>query len=164
MPVSQSESELQKMVQDVTSHLNGKQVCRPGGLHEPKPSQMAEVFSLSPVHVGSLHTVPSAYIAQPPTPSHWPVWPQVDDPWSLQTLCGSAAPMSMGQQTPARSGRLHDTQAPVQAELQQTLSAQNPERQSSFLAHFAPGMRLPQLPVASHAWPSEHCACEVQLS
>ncbi len=72
--------------------------------------------------------------------------------------------MSVGQQTPGRSGWLHDTQAPVQAELQQTLSAQNPDRQSSFLAHFAPGMRLPQLPVASQACASEHCACEVQLS
>ena len=125
---------------------------------------MAAVFSLSPEQVASAHTVPSAYMAQPPTPSHWPVWPQVDDPRSLQTMCGSAAPMSVGQQTPARSGRLQETQAPVQAELQQTLSAQNPDRQSSFLAHFAPGMRLPQLPVASHAWPSEHWAVELQLS
>ncbi len=72
--------------------------------------------------------------------------------------------MSMGQQTPGRSGRLQETQAPVQAELQQTPSAQNPERQSSFLPHLAPCMRLPQLPIASQAWLSEHWAGELQLS
>jgi hypothetical protein len=116
------------------------------------------------VQTGSVHTVPSAYIEQPPTPSHRPVCPQVAVPWSLQILCGSAVPMSIGQQTPARSGRLQETQAPAQAELQQTPSAQNVERQSSFLEHFAPGMRLPQLPVASQAWPSEHWAVELQLS
>jgi hypothetical protein len=120
-------------------------------LHEPSPSQIPDVLSLLPVHVAWVHGVPSAYVEQPPTPSHCPVWPQVDVPWSLQTLCGSGAPIAMGQHTPGRSGWLQDTQAPVQAELQQTPSAQKPYRQSSFLAHLAPGMRLPQLPVASHA-------------
>jgi hypothetical protein len=70
----------------------------------------------------------------------------------------------VGQQVPFRIGWSHDTQAPWQATLQQTPSAQNPEMQSLLpWGQLAPGPRLPQLP-AAQAWPAEHIAALVQVS
>ena len=63
---------------------------------------------------------------------------------------------------PTRPGRLHDTQPPLQATLQQTLSAQKPEPQSSFVAQVAPFIFLPQLPLL-HVCPPAHWVDCVQL-
>jgi len=115
---------------------------------------MAAMFSLLPVQYGVAHTVPTGASAQLPTPSQRPVSPQ-PSPLAVQTWCGSATPTSVGQQTPVLDGSAHDTQAPVQAVLQQTPSAQKPDWQSSAFPQGAPSNRLPQLPVASQACP-EH--------
>jgi hypothetical protein len=53
----------------------------------------------------------------------------------------------MGQHVPSRPTWLHVMQAPLQATLQQTPSAQNPEAQSAFAAHTAPRGLGPQLPL-----------------
>jgi hypothetical protein len=53
---------------------------------------------------------------------------------------------------------LHATQAPLQAMLQQTLSAQLPEMQSASPLQCAPMPTLPQLPVLrSHECCGSHC-------
>jgi hypothetical protein len=71
---------------------------------------------------------------------------------------------SVGQQVPFRIGWSHDTQAPWQATLQQTPSAQNPEMQSLLpRGQGSPPLRLPQLP-PEQAWPAEHIAAVVQAS
>ena len=143
--------------------MKGEQFCNPGGRQVPRPSQVAAMFSLLPVQYGVAHTVPTGASAQPPTPSHAPVWPQ-PSPLTVQTWCGSATPTSVGQQTPGLEGRLHETQAPVQALLQQTPSAQKLDWHSSALLQGAPSRRLPQLPVASQAWPEAHWFAELQAS
>jgi len=55
--------------------------------------------------------------------------------------------VSTGQQVPTRPDRLQATQAPWQAMLQQTWSAQWLERQSVSVAQIPPIGSLPQLPV-----------------
>ena len=100
----------------------------------------------SPVQEGETQTVSAAYLAQPPRPSHAPVWPQVALSVAVQTLCGSAAPWAVGQQVPTRPLWLQLTQGPLQATLQQNPSAQNPEAHWVDALQTAPMGRLPQLP------------------
>ena len=88
---------------------------------------MPAVFSWPPLHDGAAQTVSAAYLAQPPTPSHTPVRPQVEGSVLTQMARGSARPTPIGEQVPARPLWLQLTQAPVQAPLQQTPSTQNPE-------------------------------------
>jgi hypothetical protein len=66
---------------------------------------------------------------------------------SRQLPCGSAAPLSTGQQSPARPTRLQLTHGPWQATLQQTPSVQNPDAQSPSLLQTAPEGFGPQLPL-----------------
>jgi hypothetical protein len=47
-----------------------------------------------------MHWVSAAYFAQLPKPSQAPVFPQLGFPWSVQTPCGSAPPVSTGQHVP----------------------------------------------------------------
>jgi hypothetical protein len=86
-----------------------------------------DVLSWSPLHDGAAQTVSAAYLAQPPIPSHTPVTPQVEASVLAQIARGSARPAAIGQQVPGRSLWLQETQAPVQALLQQTPSTQYPE-------------------------------------
>jgi hypothetical protein len=58
---------------------------------------------------------------------------------------------------------LHETQAPSQATLQQTESAQNPDWQSVPFAQVTPIPTRPQLPVVkSQAWAPVHWAVGLQ--
>jgi hypothetical protein len=59
---------------------------------------------------------------------------------------------------------LQETQAPWQAELQQTPSTQKPEKQSALLVQVEPLMRLPQLPLESQVWPATHWSEDIQWS
>ena len=93
-----------------------------------------------------MQTVSAAYFAQPPRPSQVPVWPQVDLSVAVQTLCGSATPMAVGQQVPMRPLWLQLTHGPVQVTLQQNPSAQNPDAHWLAALQTAPIGRLPQLP------------------
>lgn len=145
--------------------MNGEQLCKPGGLHEPSPSQIPAVFSLLPVQVGGTQVVPSGASSQPPTPSHRPVSPHAFEV-CLQMSCGSLCSVATGQQTPAPGvGRLQATHAPEQAVLQQTPSAQNVDRQSDPLLQTCPFIFKPQLPDL-HACPLalSHSLSDVQLS
>jgi hypothetical protein len=84
---------------------------------------------------------------------------------SVQIARGSGLPESTGQQVPNRPGRLQATQAPWQATLQQTLSAQNPRMQSSLVSQCPPIPDLPQLSEAkSQACPAVHCALLLHFS
>ncbi len=89
---------------------------RPAGTKLPLPSQLA-----------CLQTVPAGQRLQPPCPLHVPIWPQLLSGSRPQTPRLSIAPAGAGTQRPASMGSLHETQGPVQATLQQTPSAQNPE-------------------------------------
>jgi hypothetical protein len=145
--------------------MNGEQFWSPAGLHAPRPSQIAAVFSLFPVQEGGTQVVPRGASLQPPTPSHRPFSPQTAVS-CLQTPCGSLWSMSTGQQMPLPgSGRLQATHAPVQAVLQQTPSAQKPDWHSEPLAQACPPIFGPQLP-ALQTCPVDrsHWLSEVQVS
>jgi hypothetical protein len=154
-PTSQSALLVQWLVQAPVTHRNGLQVWMPCGRHVPSPSQVPAVLRRVPVHEGGMHWVSAAYLAQLPKPSQAPVLPQLAAPMSLQMPRGSAAPRSSGQQVPMRWSRLHETQPPWQATLQQTPSAQKPDAQSSAVLQGAPFIFLPQLPF-THCWPVAH--------
>jgi hypothetical protein len=79
-----------------------------------------------------------------PKPSHSPVVSQVLRSVTVQKA-GSGRPASIRRHTPFEPTLLHAMQAPEQASLQQTLSLQNPEAQSSGPAQPAPFIFFPQL-------------------
>jgi hypothetical protein len=121
------------------------------------------VFKRSPLQDGGTQIVSAAYIEQPPTPSQVPVCPHDVGPLSRQIACGSAAPPSTGQQTPARPTRLQLTQGPRHATLQQTPSVQKPDAQSASLLHTAPDGFGPQLPL-TQTTPATQSAFERQVT
>jgi len=86
-------------------------------------------------------------------PSQAPVVPQVDACCAVQMLCGSALPLSTGQQVPGWLCWLQVTHAPSQATLQQTPSAQKCDPHSLAAAQLAPFGLRPQLPF-THSTPS----------
>jgi len=104
------------------------------------------VFRRSPLQAGAMQMIWDANFAQPPKPSHAPVVPQVAGACTAQTLCGSDPPASTGQHVPPRPGWLQLMQAPLQATLQQTPSAQNVDLHSLFAVQTAPFGFRPQLP------------------
>jgi hypothetical protein len=55
MPLSQSSSVLQEMVQDAAVQRKGEQFVRPGARQVPRPSQVAAVFSRFPAQTGAMH-------------------------------------------------------------------------------------------------------------
>jgi hypothetical protein len=104
----------------------------------------------TPEQAAALHGVPAAYLLQPPSPLQRPLCPQESCGSLRHCACGSGRPAGTTAHSPALPGRAQATQAPVQATLQQTPSAQNPEAQSAAVAHIAPRGRL------SHAVPLQH--------
>src|SRR5258708_6304691 len=76
---------------------------------------------------------------------------------------GSGMPAAMGQQVPSWPTRLHDTQAPLQVDSQQTPSKQWPSSHSSSLVQAAPLGLGPQLPF-TQACPGEQSALVVQAA
>jgi hypothetical protein len=148
-PAWQSASVVHFVLQAPAAHLKGAQARTPGGRQTPLPSQVPAVFRRSPAHVGAWQIVSAGYSAQPPKPSQVPFWPHDAAPSFLQTWRGSTTPRSIGQHVPSRPTWLHELQAPWQATLQQTPSAQKPEAQSAFLVQTAARGFGPQLP-ATH--------------
>src|SRR5690242_12965658 len=114
----------------------------------PRPLQVLAGIMLPPEQLDGLQTVPAAYFEQPPCPLHRPLEPQVSGPSVGQTLCSSGSPSATGWHSPILPGWLQLTQAPLQARLQQTPSAQKPESHSTFTLHVLPSGFLPQLPAA----------------
>jgi hypothetical protein len=66
-------------------------------------------------HVSAPHTVPVAYLLQPPAPSHLPFVPHVVAPWSLHILRLSIVPAGMGVQVPRADASAQLLHAPPQA-------------------------------------------------
>src|SRR4029079_3219209 len=161
MPVSQSALVAQVLVQAPLAHRNGWQSWMPWPWHVPRPSHVPAVFTLAlPEQVGAMQTVSRGYFEQPPMPSQKPVGPQLDLPWSRQMPRLSGASASSGQQRPSRPARLHERHGPLQATLQQILSAQKPEAHWSPVSQLAPLISLPQLPW-TQAWPLMHWLLDV---
>ena len=71
----------------------------------------------------------------------------------MQTPCGSALPTETGAHSPARPARLQLTQGPLQATLQQTPSAQEPESHSVAAVQTAPSGFFPH-ELSLHSRPS----------
>jgi hypothetical protein len=82
MPVTQSLSLAQRLMQAPSLHRNGAQFCIPGGRQLPRPLHVPAVFSRSPLHDGAVQTIWAAKRAQPPMPSQAPVVPQVAGAWT----------------------------------------------------------------------------------
>jgi len=91
-----------------------------------------------PEHAVAAQVVPAGWRAQPPAPSQRPFVPQVETAVVAQTSCGSSAPADTIWQVPGSLGRLQEVQAPAQAVVQQTPSAQMPLAHSRPVAHAAP--------------------------
>jgi hypothetical protein len=80
---------------------------------------------------------------------------------SLAWQAGSDNPAGMKVHRPVDPVWLHDTQAPLQATLQHTPSAQKPEAQSSAVEQTAPVPLLPHR-LATHNWPAAQLALVAQ--
>lgn len=145
-PLMQSASFWQWLTQALSTHWNGSQSCSPGDRQAPTPSQVPAVLSRTPLHDGATQTVWAAYLEQPPIPSQTPDCPQLDAGLRAQIPRGSAAPSVVGPQVPSRPACAQLTQGPVQAMLQQTPSAQNPEAHCAPVLQTAPVDLGPQLP------------------
>jgi hypothetical protein len=78
-------------------------------------------------------------------------------------VCGSALPVSIGQQVPAWSVWLQLTHGPWQPLLQQTPSVQKPDAHSEFLLHWAARGLSPQLPL-THRTPSTQSLSDRQVT
>jgi len=113
--------------------------------HVPVPLQVRAGVKVVPLQADATHVVPVAYRRHAPLPSQAPSVPQVDAPWSLHWLNGSA-PAATDAQVPTVPVRLHDRQMPAQAVAQQTPCSQKPELHSPAAPQVAPIGFLPQLP------------------
>jgi hypothetical protein len=83
---------------------------------------------------------------QPPAPSQVPSDPQDQACWSVQTPCGSPAPLGTGVQVPADVDSAQLRQLPAHAVAQQTPSAQMPLPHSVLDEQGCPSALGPQLP------------------
>jgi hypothetical protein len=98
---------------------------------------------------------------QPPAPSHVPSFPQELACWSVQTACGSPAPLGTGVQVPSDVDSAQLRQLPPQVVVQQTPSAQIPLPHSVSVEQGWPGALGPQLPFWQ-VWPPTQSASVVQ--
>jgi hypothetical protein len=118
-----------------------------GVTQAPLPSQVdTGVCAEVPAQTAGLHIVPLSTMAQVPA-RQAPVVPQVVLSVALHFSCGSRVPSGTAVQVPGLAGRSHVLQASVQAELQQTPCAQNPDAHSLPALHSAPGGFFPHEPL-----------------
>jgi hypothetical protein len=116
-------------------------------LHVPAPSQVAAGVSTDPAQLPAAHCVLLGQSRQCPAPSHSPSVRHPEAAVVVHWVVGlGACPAGTGEQVPAVPLSAHDMQVPVQAVLQQTPWAQNPDPQEADVVHAAPGGSLPQLP------------------
>jgi hypothetical protein len=118
------------------------------GRQVPAPSHTLTPTMADPWQVPVTQTTPGRWFRQLPAPSHLPSRRQLlaGEAGHAEASRGSA-PFVRGTQVPGDPSAAQVMQAPVQAWLQQTPSAQNPLAQS-----------LAQL----HAWPAVFLAPELQ--
>jgi hypothetical protein len=136
-------------------HARGPQLNDPhdvaaGVVHTPAPSQIEAAVDrfVAAMHVGSLQTVPAAYLWQTPA-WHLPVAPQEAAPASRQIPAGSGLPVGTFVHVPSVAGSSQDWQEPPQPELQQTPCAQKVDWHSEAAEHDAPSGFLPHWLLAS---------------
>jgi hypothetical protein len=79
-PVTQSASLVQRSTHAPFTQRYGAQLCAAAVRQLPSPSQVPAGLRRSPLHAAAAQTVPTLYIAQLPTPSQAPVWPQAAAP------------------------------------------------------------------------------------
>jgi hypothetical protein len=139
LPLVQSVSTLQLVVQALFEHMYGAQPCVGGIGAVQAPVAHAFAFvSVLLMHEGFWQTVPLAYLRQAPAPSQDPSVPHEPTPESVHSLSGSL-PAVMGPQVPSAPlpffTVVQATQVPLHALLQQTPSAQKPVVHWLFAVH-----------------------------
>jgi hypothetical protein len=121
-------------------HAHALQSTAPA-THVPPPSHVYPVTALF-WHVVVPHGVPCAYNRHAPFASHCPSLSQLNAPSSEQSSCGSEPAFALPQVPSAPeplAAALQAWHAPVQAELQQKPSTQNPESHALGPAQGLPG-------------------------
>jgi hypothetical protein len=113
----------------------------------PRPSQVETARWVAMAQLSGAHSVPLGYSRQAPVPSQVPSLPHEVAFSSTHTPCGSGKPAPILVQVPGATGMAQERQAPLQASLQQTPSAQNPERHCLPIWQAAPSSLRPQLPI-----------------
>jgi hypothetical protein len=146
-------SSVQLARQAPAAQVDGEQEMATPSSHVPSPSQRpAGVKELVPSQALGLQMVPAGQRLQPPWPLQIPICPQLASGSDMQMPCRSRPPAGVGTQAPAWRGSSQDTQAPVQATLQQTPSAQKPESHWAASSQGAPTCRsTPHAPL-THTW------------
>jgi hypothetical protein len=113
------------------------------------------------LQLSDAHSVPLGYLWQPPDPSQVPSVPQEEACWSVQAPWGSVPPAGLGAQVPSEVDSAQLRHEPVQAELQQTPSAQKVEAHSLPAEQGCPFDLGPQLPL-TQLWPLTQSASLTQ--
>jgi hypothetical protein len=115
----------------------------------PVPSQVRCGVSVEPMQVAAAHWVPAAQKRHAPVPLHIPSVPQPVEAVVMHCVAGvGAVPLGTLLQVPTLPVSAHDLHVPVQAALQQTPWAQNPESHSFAVPHAVPiglSVHLPAL-------------------
>jgi hypothetical protein len=82
-----SVSTVQVWRQELPSQVDGSHEIPTPAMQVPSPSQTLAGTRLSlPAQADSLQIVPAMCLAQPPSPLHMPLWPQVSSESTRQSL------------------------------------------------------------------------------
>jgi hypothetical protein len=123
----------------VASHEYGAQTMAGPGLQRPRPSQARAPMTAAPWHWPGLHIEPAGKRRQAPAPSQVPSKPQVETSLFVHPLAVRGAnPAVIDEHVPTEFCAAHVLHASVQAEPQQTPSAQKPLEHSPGQAHGCP--------------------------
>ncbi len=143
LPPVQSALPVQLALQALAAQTKGAQGTGAPTRQVPAPSHTLIGISLPPEQAPARHSVPAAYLAQPPWPLQVPLSPQPDRGWAAHSACGSALPAGAALHSPSLPTWLQLTQGPLQAMLQQTPSVHEPEAHSPAAAQTAPSGFFP---------------------
>ena len=141
----QSALVAQVTLQALVPQMNGVHELVAGVTQVPVPLQFDAGWRVEVAQVCAMHCVPLAYFWQAPLPSQKPSLPQLAAPPLVHRAVGSAAPAGTSTQVPMCRVTLQELQRVVQAVLQQTPWAQNPELHEALVVQVAPIDRRPQL-------------------
>jgi len=160
--IAQSLLVAQVALQAFVPQANGKQEEEAGIPQVPAPSQVPPGVKVVPLvgQVAFWQEVPCWYFSQAPA-WHLPSVPQLCAPLSMQLPAGSG-PEATAVHCPIVPVIAHDRQAPAQAVVQQTPSAQNADWHSTLFEQKAPISLRPQEP-AVQTFPDEHELLSLQL-
>jgi hypothetical protein len=147
----QSALVVQMVLQAVGPQMKGVQELVAGVTQVPVPLQFDASCSVAVAQLCAMHCVPLAHFRQAPLPSQKPSRPQLAMLAAAQRAVGSVEPLGTSTQVPGDAATLHELQSAVQAVLQQTPCAQNPELQPALVVQTAPMDSRPQLPAPAAA-------------